>query len=57
MYLPPWLMITFSFFEIVYSSLETARQSDFGGEAANDENENTKPVTMTATDALFKTTI
>jgi hypothetical protein len=34
MYLPPWLMITFSLFEMLYSSFETGRQPAFGGEAA-----------------------
>jgi hypothetical protein len=39
MYLPPWLMITFSLFEMLYSSLETGRQPAFGAEAAKADKE------------------
>ncbi len=43
-------MITFSFFEMVYSSLETGRQPAFGGEVADAEKENDRTVTRTAAD-------
>jgi len=39
MYLPPWLMITFSLFEMLNSSLETGRQPAFGAEAAKADKE------------------
>jgi hypothetical protein len=45
-------MIMFSFFEMLYSSLETGRQAGFGGEAANPEEEKNRTVTRTAIDAL-----
>jgi hypothetical protein len=39
MYVPPWLMITFSLFEMLNSSLETGRQPAFGAEAAKADKE------------------
>ena len=51
------LMITFSFLEMVYSRLETGRQPGFGGDAADAENENTKPAKRNAIGALLKRAI
>jgi hypothetical protein len=50
-YLPPLLIIMFSFLAVLYSSLETDRQSSFGGDAANAEEENSRAVITTVLDA------
>ena len=57
MYLPPLLIIMFSFLAVSYSSLETDRQPSFGGVAANAEEDNSAAAKMTAMDALLGSVI
>jgi hypothetical protein len=40
----------FSFLAVLYSSLETDRQSSFGGDAANAEEENSRAAITTVLD-------